>query len=116
MSFPLRQLVIQQLEQMASEEYQNKQWTENLKQTWFFPDEILSIWYDDLQGGRLKVPQAEAAFSDTEKAALDLVTKALTAFKEAYKKDEAAIDPNLTSYEPWRHVIAASKSALEMIA
>ncbi len=114
MIFPLRKHIIEQLEMMASVDYQKKEWTENVKGTWFTPTEILSTWFDDLDFRDEKLGFKES-FSSVEWDALTGVTTALDEFKRDFTVDEETLVADITSYLPWRKVIDASSAALDVL-
>ncbi|MDQ5886290.1 MAG: hypothetical protein QG626_251 [Patescibacteria group bacterium] len=114
MAFPARKLIIEQLEMMASVDYQKKEWTENVKSTWFTPTEILSTWFDDLDF-RDEKPGFKENFSSAEWDALMGVTTALVEFKRDFTVDEETLVADITSYLPWRKVIDASSAALDVL-
>lgn len=114
MTFPARKLIIEQLEMMASVDYQKKEWIENAKSTWFIPTEILSTWFDDLDFREEKLGFKEN-FSSMEWDALTRVTASLDEFKREFTADEAALGVDITDYLPWRKVIDASSVALHLL-
>ncbi len=113
MQFTFRNEVIEQLERLASEEYQKKEWTENVQKTWFFPNEIISQWFDDAKANDGAVLARE--FSAVEITNLEKVTEALEKFEEQYAKESSSLGTDLREYSPWVEVRHVAQIALKVI-
>lgn len=115
MKSTLRNEVIDLLKILADEQYQEKEWTMNIRKTYFVPDEIVSQWFDDYLAGTGGYWERNNIFSQEEVASLDPVSKALDAFYERYKKEADSLDVNLLTYKPWHDVVLAAQVACDAL-
>lgn len=115
MAISKRDAVIDQLELMASEDYQKNEWINNLDMTWFFPDEIIAIWFDDLEIKNIDTWDKQQSFTSEEIEVIKLVSSALSRFYNEYEKSSNVIDANLLQFKPWRDVVEVSKKALKIM-
>lgn len=115
MKLNMRAQVIDLLGKLASEEYQRNEWSTNLKDTWFFPDEILCEWFDDLLAGTKGYWVDNHIFTPREIPALDSVSNALRVFQEHYDAKENIVPMDLLEYPYWVNVISCAKVAYDTL-
>lgn len=115
-SSPKVQEISGQLLHLSDVNFQRQEWTDHIKSTWFFPEEIMSMWFDDIMRRSPHHLVDAKILSENELAILLKVSNVLEKFFSFYElHSESLYGIALLDNSLWLHVIqTAQQSILEL--
>ncbi len=111
----VRKQILENLRDMSDEDMQRREWTENVKKTWYFPDEIFARWFDDTLKGDYRKMIEEKALTESEWEIIAPFQKKILDFASEYEKDPSVFPANLLNDLRWMGIVLEARNTKEKL-
>jgi len=111
----VRKQILGHLQDMGDQEMQKREWTTNVKDTWYFPDEIFARWFDDTFNGNHEQLIKEGLITEDEWKIIEPLDTKLDSFVDEYEKNSSILPSNLLNVPEWFEISLLAKKTVEKL-
>lgn len=106
----IRNQILTHLRDLGDQDMQKKEWTTNVKETWYFPDEIFARWFDDTFKNNPDTFIKDGFITQEEWEIVKPLNTKLNLFADKYEQSPDQFPANLLEVKEWIEISLLAKT------